>query len=87
MMKVLAISNNSGDPTPHIPAEIARTGELVEAGVVERVLLKADRSGAVLVLEVPDVTAARAAVDSLPLVTHGLTRFELTEVVEAPARV
>ena len=86
-MKVLGISSNSGDPAPHIPAEIARTGELVEAGVVERVPLKANRSGAVLVLDVPDITAARAAVDSLPLVTHGLTRFELTEVVEAPAQV
>jgi len=86
-MKILAISSNSGDPTPHIAAEIARTGELVDAGVVERVLLKADRSGAVLVLEVPDVAAARAAVDSLPLVARGLTRFELTEVIDAPAHV
>ena len=86
-MKVLAISRNTGDPTPHIPAEIARTAELAHAGVLERVLLKADRSGAVMVLDVPDVDAARTAVDSLPLVRHGLTRFELTEVVEAPAHV
>ena len=86
-MKILAISTNSGDPTPHIPAEIARTGELVDAGVIEHVLLKADRSGAVLVLDVPDVPAARSAVESLPLVAHGLTRFELTEVVEAPVHV
>jgi hypothetical protein len=86
-MKVLAISTNNGDPTPYIPAEVARTSELVDAGLFERVLLKADRSGAVLVLDVPDVATARAAVDSLPLVRHGLTRFELTEVVEAPARV
>ncbi len=83
--EVLAVSTNSGDPTPHIPAESARTNELADAGVLERVMFKADRSGVVLVLDVPDVAAARAAVDSLPLVRHGLTRFELTEVVEAPA--
>jgi hypothetical protein len=86
-MKFLATSTNSDDPTPHIPAEIARTAELVEAGVLERVLLKADRSGAVLLLDVPDAAAARAAVNSLPLVQHGVTRFDLTEVVEAPAPV
>ena len=84
-MKFLATSTNSHDPTPHIPAEITRTAELAEAGVLERVLLKADRSGAVLLLDVQD--AARAAVNSLPLVKHGVTRFDLTEVVEAPAPV
>ena len=55
--------------------------------MLERVLLKADRSGAVLVLDVPDAAAARAAIDSLPLVRQGVTRFDLTELVEAPARV
>ena len=85
-MKFLAISTNSDDPTPHISAEIARTVELVEAGVLERVLLKADRSGAVLVLDVADAAAARAAVDSLPLVQHGVTRFDLTELMEVPTQ-
>jgi hypothetical protein len=50
-------------------------------------LLKADRSGAVLVLEVSDAAAARAAVDSLPLVQHGVTRFDLTELMEVPTHV
>jgi hypothetical protein len=86
-MKFLAISTNRDDPTPHLSAEVARTAELVEAGVLERVLLKADRSGAVLVLDVPDAAAARAAVDNLPLVEHGVTRFDLTELVEAPTHV
>jgi hypothetical protein len=52
-MKFLAISTNLADPTPHIPAEIARTTELMEAGVLEQALLKADRSGAVLVPTFP----------------------------------
>jgi hypothetical protein len=38
----------------------------------------------VLVLDVPDAAAARAAVDSLPLVRHGVTRFDLTELTEVP---
>ena len=49
-------------------------------------LLKADWSGAVLLLRTTDLSAARAAVDSLPLVTNGITSFELTEVITpAPA--
>jgi len=50
--------------------------------MVERFLLKADRSGAVLLLEATDSTTAQAAVDSLPLVAHGITRFALTPLVE-----
>src|SRR6188472_351146 len=56
----------------------------MEAGVLEQALLKADRSGAVLVLDVPDAAAAQAAVDSLPLVRHGVTRFDLTELWRCP---
>jgi hypothetical protein len=35
----------------------------------------------VLVLRAADLAAAREAVGSLPLVTHGITSFELTEVI------
>jgi hypothetical protein len=31
-----------------------------------------------------NAAAARAAVDSLPLVQHGVTRFALTELMEVP---
>ena len=79
-MMVLAVSHNSGDPTPHLHAEAARTAEL-QQGLVELMLLKADWSGAVLLLRTSDLAAAREAVDSLPLVTKGITSFELTEVI------
>ena len=62
-------SSSPSPPTPatrHPPAEVARPTELVEAGVLERVLLKADRSGAVLVLDVPDAAAARAQSTASP---------------------
>jgi hypothetical protein len=35
----------------------------------------------VLLLRTSDLAAAREAVDSLPLVTKGITSFELTEVI------
>jgi hypothetical protein len=45
------------------------------------------RSGAVLVIEVSDAAAARAAVNSLPLVQHGVNRFDLTELMDVPIHV
>lgn len=80
-MMVLAVSRNSSDPTAHLQAETARMAELQQAGLVELMLLKADWSGAVLLLRTSDLAAAREAVDSLPLVIHGITSFELTEVI------
>jgi hypothetical protein len=84
-MMFLAVSQNVGDPTPYLAAENARMEELQHTGVVEQMLLKADWSGAVLLLRAADHAAARDAVDSLPLVTSGITRFELTEVISPPA--
>ena len=85
-MKFVAISTNTGDPRPHIAAETARIEELVREGVVERVLPKADWSGAVLILDAPAEPDARAILDSLPIAAHGLTRFVLTPVLD-PADV
>ena len=80
-MMVLAVSHNTGDPTPYLQAEAARMAELQQAGLVELMLLKADWSGVVLLLRAADLAAARAAVGSLPLVANGITSFELTEVI------
>jgi hypothetical protein len=80
-MMVLAVSSNTGDPTPHLQVEAARMAELQKAGLVELMLLKADWSGVVLLMRTADLAAARAALDSLPLVSNGLTSFELTEVI------
>jgi len=80
-MMVLAVSHNAGDPTAYLQAEARRMAELQQAGLVELMLMKADWSGAVLLLRAADMAAARKAVDSLPLVTNGITSFELTEVI------
>lgn len=80
-MLILAVSHNTGDPSPYLHAEAIRMAELQRAGLVELMLLKADRSGAVLLLRASGLPAARAAVGSLPLVTNGITTFELTKVM------
>src|SRR5262249_34474077 len=81
-MFFLAESHNTGDPTPHVQAEGARIRELQQAGIVETVYLKADRSGAIILLRAADAAAARDALGSLPLVANGITSFgEFKEVI------
>jgi hypothetical protein len=79
-MKILAITRNVGDPAPYLEAERQRTIELHGAGVVEHLWLKADRSGAVLVLEVADAEEARRLLTTLPVVQSGAA--ELAAVIE-----
>jgi hypothetical protein len=83
-MTYLAISTNTGDPSSLFDAEGARMADLVSSGTVEHVWLKADWSGAVLVLNCADEEAARAVVDNLPIASAGLTRFVLTPVLSPP---
>lgn len=79
-MKFLAVSQNMGDPSPHLAAEGARMAELVLDKTVEQVFLKTDYSGAVLIASATDA----GALDTLPLVVNGPTSFTITEIVAAP---
>jgi hypothetical protein len=86
VMFFLAESHNTGDPTPYLQAEGARMRELQQAGIVETVFLKADRSGAIILLRAADAAAARDALRSLPLVANGITSLgEFTEVIPVDA--
>lgn len=85
-MKILAISTNTGDATPFLEEEGVQVDDLVQRGVIERVLLKADWSGAALLLDTDNLESARTTVQGLPIASHGLTRFELIPVVESPPR-
>jgi muconolactone delta-isomerase len=69
---------------PHLKAEDARTWELYLDGVIRELYFRADRHEAVLVLECPDMDAARAAPDSLPLVREGLITFEIIPLAPYP---
>ena len=80
-MNILAISHNLSDPTPHLDDELRRITELRDAGVLDELWLKADRSGAVMVLEAHDADDAQRQLATLPLVARGITTVHITELV------
>ncbi len=49
-MLFLAESHNTGDITQYLEAETVRIGELMRAGIIGTVLLKADQPGAFLLV-------------------------------------
>jgi hypothetical protein len=68
--------------TPEVlRAEAARAWALHQAGVFRELWFRGDRREAVLVLECEGPGAARAALESLPLVAQGLITFELVPLV------
>lgn len=81
-MMFVAESHNTADPSAYLEAEAARVIELRKAGVIEKVLVKTDQSGAFIWLHGTDEAAARGSLESLPIAASGLTRFELTEVID-----
>lgn len=88
-MKVLALGRDVGSPDdPRFaelrPAEARRAWELYQADILRELYFRADRSNGVLVFEVPDLAAARTAVDSLPLVAAGLIDFDLVALRPYP---
>jgi hypothetical protein len=88
-MKVLALGRDvvaQDDPrfAELRPTEARRVWELYQADVLREVYFRADSPNGVLLFEVPDVAAARAAVDSLPLVAAGLIDFDLVPLKPYP---
>ena len=81
-MKFLAVSTNTKDVSPFLAAEAERIEELRAAGILTGGWVKADFSGAVLVLECADAADATAALETLPIVINDATSFELIEVVD-----
>ena len=88
-MKVLALGRDvvaQDDPrfAELRPAEARRVWDLYQADVLREVYFRADSANGVLLFEVPDLAAARAAVDSLPLVAAGLIDFDLVPLRPYP---
>jgi len=81
-MKFLIVSTNTKDVSPFLAAEFQRIEELRAAGTITGGWVKADFSGAVLVLECADAAEATAALGTLPIVINDATTFELIEVVD-----
>jgi hypothetical protein len=81
-MKFLAVSTNTKDVSPFIAAEVQRLNELRAAGTVTAGWVKADFSGAVLVLECADAAEATTALDTLPIAANHATDIVLTEIID-----
>ncbi|MGN6606450.1 MAG: hypothetical protein ACTHMS_05490 [Jatrophihabitans sp.] len=80
-MTFLALTSNLGDPRAYADEEAAATARLREAGLLGDVYVRADYTGAVLVLTTDDRATAEQAVASLPLVRAGVTTAEIIEVL------
>jgi hypothetical protein len=81
-MKFLAVSTNTKDVSPFLAAEVQRLNELRAAGTVTAGWVKADFSGAVLVLECADAAEATTALDTLPIAANDATDIVLTEIID-----
>jgi hypothetical protein len=73
------------DPTsPEIPGllaqEQARTGELMDDGVVIQLLLRADGAGGYMVVEAESAQAARDHLSTLPFMKAGIMQIEFVEL-------
>lgn len=65
------------DFDPFIPGETNTIRRLYGEGKVRNIWLRGDVQGACFTLEAPDVVAAQAVIDSLPLAKAGMSRFQL----------
>jgi hypothetical protein len=81
-VRFLAVSQNTGDPRPLIPAETERMKELLARGVVEHAYVKADYSGAVLIVSATDGRQAEQELATLPMVEAHLTSFTVTALAD-----
>jgi hypothetical protein len=73
------------DPaSPELPRllglEQARTGELMDAGIVQQLLLRADGAGGYMVVDAESPEFARERLSTLPFMTAGIMRIELVEL-------
>ncbi len=69
---------------PLLPAETARVQELISDGTAEQSYIRADRAGAYIVINTPDLAAAQEVMQSLPMAQAGILDFTYVELA-APA--
>lgn len=84
-MKILAIEREASgvspdDFKPHLKAEAQRVWELYQLGVFREIYFDSDSHGAVIVMECRNADEARRYLDTLPLVSEKLIRFEVMQL-------
>ena len=92
-MQFLVLTERKTDQFPaeewtpeRLAAEGQRVRELYAAGIVRSIWRRKDKPGAVILLEAVSETAAREAVESLPLAKLGMIWFPvITELEPYPA--
>jgi hypothetical protein len=82
-MKFLVIADRHAgtDPAPYADEENRRVHELTEDHTVEHFYLKADRSGAVFILEAESLEEAKLAMESLAMTRNGLLDLSYSELI------
>jgi hypothetical protein len=70
------------DPAPYETTETARVEELIRAGTAEQCYVTADRNGAYIVFNAPDLEAVAALMSTLPMARAGLLEFTFVELAE-----
>jgi hypothetical protein len=82
-MKYLVIADRHAgtDPAKYAAEESRRVRELTEDRTVEQFYLKADRSGAVFILETESLEEAQLAIESLPMAGDGLLNLTYLELI------
>lgn len=68
------------DPALEMAAEVEHVGRLRAEGLIEILIKRADDTGAYLVMEAPDETAVRTAIDTLPFAKSGTMTFAIDAV-------
>ena len=81
-MKILAIDKVLPEATPegikaNFMKDVNQMVKLYLADVVREIYFRQDRSGVVLMMEVPSIEEARGLLDTLPLVKEKLIDFDL----------
>jgi hypothetical protein len=85
-MRVLAIGHMTGkDFAPYLAAERAFMAERRREGLVESLFLKADQSGAVMLLTGVDAAEAERKLADLPFIVHGIATFEFIDLIDVPS--
>ncbi len=69
------------DAMPLLPAETARVQELISAGTAEQSYIRADHTGAYIVINAPDLAAAQEVMQTLPMAKAGFLDFTYVELV------
>lgn len=89
-MRILAIerdvpgANDEAYTADLLQAEARCAWQLYQEGIVRELYFRADRTEAVIMLECAGIDAARAALDTLPLVQAGLVAFDFIPLKAYP---